>query len=118
MKAYVEPEWSQVHDRLEKFDLEENEDIESDENSNENVSQEQVVGEDQEDNDDFDDDLFCVACNKAFKSSKSFENHVKSKKHKENVELLKKHMKEEDEHLFANINRNESPQEPEPTKQK
>lgn len=29
--------------------------------------------------------LFCMACNKFFKNVKSFENHEKSKKHKENV---------------------------------
>jgi DnaJ family protein A protein 5 len=116
MKAYVEPEWSQINNRLETFELED-EDIASDgENSNKNQTQE--VDEDREDNDDFDDNLFCVACNKAFKSSKSYENHGKSKKHKENVELLKKHMKEEDEHLFASLNKNESAQEPEQTKQK
>lgn len=33
--------------------------------------------------------LYCVACNKLFKTPKSFENHESSKKHKENVELLK-----------------------------
>ncbi len=118
MKAYVEPEWSQINNRLETFDLEEEEIASDDENSNsnENETQEQIIAE--EDTDDFDDNLFCVACNKAFKSSKSYGNHEKSKKHKENVELLKKHMKEEDEHLFANINKSESAQEPEQTKQK
>lgn len=29
--------------------------------------------------------LYCSACNKLFKNVKSFENHEKSKKHKENV---------------------------------
>lgn len=118
MKAYVEPAWSQINDRLETFDLEDENITSDDENSNENETQEQIVEEDQEDNDDFDDNLFCVACNKAFKSSKSYENHQKSKKHKENVELLKKHMKEEDEHLFSTLNKNEPAQEPEQTKQK
>ncbi|KAJ8306389.1 hypothetical protein KUTeg_016934 [Tegillarca granosa] len=45
------------------------------------------------------DDLFCVACNRAFKSDKSFANHEKSKKHKENVALLKLHMEEEEDQL-------------------
>lgn len=33
--------------------------------------------------------LYCVACNKLFKTTKAFENHEFSKKHKDNVELLK-----------------------------
>lgn len=45
------------------------------------------------------DDLFCVACNRAFKSDKSFANHEKSKKHKENVALIKLHMAEEEDEL-------------------
>jgi DnaJ homolog subfamily A member 5 len=47
------------------------------------------------------DGLYCVACDKAFKSAKSFANHENSKKHRDNVELLKKHMKEEDASLFS-----------------
>lgn len=43
------------------------------------------------------DDLYCVACNKAFKNISSFENHESSKKHRENVERLRKQMQEEDE---------------------
>ena len=31
------------------------------------------------------DELFCVACNKSFRTEKTFANHEKSKKHKENV---------------------------------
>jgi DnaJ family protein A protein 5 len=34
-------------------------------------------------------DLYCAACNKMFKSDKSFANHEKSKKHKDSVLLLK-----------------------------
>lgn len=48
------------------------------------------------------DDLFCVACNRAFKSDKAFINHERSKKHKEMVALIKAHMEEEDaEHRRA-----------------
>ncbi|OQR73397.1 dnaJsubfamily C member 21-like [Tropilaelaps mercedesae] len=42
------------------------------------------------------DPLYCVACDKVFMSTKSFENHVRSKKHRENEELLK-HLMHEDE---------------------
>lgn len=78
IESYKESEWS-------KFSNLENElkDIESTFN-------------DQSDETD-DDDLFCVACNKYFKTEKGFENHEKSKKHKDNVVFLKKNMvKEED----------------------
>ncbi|KAL3288159.1 hypothetical protein HHI36_002610 [Cryptolaemus montrouzieri] len=46
--------------------------------------------------DDETSDLYCAACNKLFKTEKSFQNHESSKKHKENVEILKAHMLEED----------------------
>ncbi|KAJ3300199.1 hypothetical protein HK104_003427 [Borealophlyctis nickersoniae] len=38
------------------------------------------------------EELFCIACNKAFKSDKQFENHEKSKKHLKNVELLREEL--------------------------
>ncbi|CAG9834859.1 unnamed protein product [Diabrotica balteata] len=44
-------------------------------------------------------DLYCVACSKLFKTPKAFENHESSKKHKENVEILKETMLEEEEIL-------------------
>ncbi|KAG5899883.1 hypothetical protein JTB14_012346 [Gonioctena quinquepunctata] len=42
------------------------------------------------------DNLYCVACNKMFKTPKAFQNHENSKKHKENVEILKDSMLEEE----------------------
>ncbi|KMR04955.1 dnaj-like subfamily c member 21-like protein [Lasius niger] len=41
--------------------------------------------------DDKEDDntLYCIACNKLFKTHKAFTNHENSKKHKENVSVLK-----------------------------
>jgi len=50
------------------------------------------LGDDEEE----DDGLFCVACDKLFRSDKAFANHEKSKKHKENVEILKEIMEEEE----------------------
>lgn len=43
------------------------------------------------------DNSYCAACNKVFKTSKAFQNHEISKKHKENVEKLREYMAEEDE---------------------
>lgn len=48
-----------------------------------------------------DDRLYCVACDKCFKSDKAFANHEKSKKHKDNVQYLSEAMREE-EALFSN----------------
>uniref|UniRef100_A0A914XYD0 Uncharacterized protein n=1 Tax=Panagrolaimus superbus TaxID=310955 RepID=A0A914XYD0_9BILA len=39
---------------------------------------------------------YCVVCEKGFKTSKSYANHLKSRKHKQELEELRKHMKEED----------------------
>lgn len=36
-----------------------------------------------------DDALYCIACNKVFKTQKAFTNHENSKKHKENVSMMK-----------------------------
>jgi len=41
---------------------------------------------------DYLDELYCAACNKNFKTSMAKENHEKSKKHKEKVNLLKLEM--------------------------
>ena len=134
MKAYVEPEWSTVNHKLDELDLEEKrekekskkqkqpiekgDDDESDAelnegelNESENVEEKEEGDEYNEDDSDFDESLFCVACNKTFKSSKSFQNHEKSKKHKENIELLKKHMKDEDRNLFFDKNDSSKPDE-------
>ncbi|XP_055917934.1 dnaJ homolog subfamily C member 21 [Eupeodes corollae] len=42
------------------------------------------------------DDLYCVACNKAFTNENAFMNHETSKKHKENIERLVREMKDEE----------------------
>lgn len=59
---------------------------------------------------DFDEDsdieelnnLYCVACNKIFKTPKAFKNHESSKKHRENMENLREVVLSEDldEHLY------------------
>jgi DnaJ family protein A protein 5 len=43
------------------------------------------------------DKLYCVACNKIFKTSKAFQNHENSKKHKENVSILKSSLLNDDD---------------------
>lgn len=48
-----------------------------------------------QDDEEYSDDLFCVACNKLFKSTMGMRNHEKSKKHKENMNRLKHEMHQE-----------------------
>jgi DnaJ family protein A protein 5 len=49
--------------------------------------------------------LYCVACNKAFKTEKAFSNHENSKKHKDSVELLKASVLYEEEELAVSKNK-------------
>jgi DnaJ family protein A protein 5 len=41
--------------------------------------------------------LYCIACNKVFRTERAFANHENSKKHKDRVEVLKASVVEEDE---------------------
>ncbi|XP_058821458.1 dnaJ homolog subfamily C member 21 [Topomyia yanbarensis] len=62
-----------------------------------------VIGQDENGEESFYvDDLYCVACDKMFNNKKSFENHESSKKHKQNIELLREQMRKEDNDLTEN----------------
>lgn len=78
MANYKECEWS-------KFSNVEAE-LESIENS---IIAEYGSSDEVESDVDTTDCLYCVACNKVFKTVKAFQNHEKSKKHKDNFELIK-----------------------------
>jgi len=52
-----------------------------------------------ESEDEIEEDLFCVACNRSFKSESAFENHEASKKHLKMVAALRREMLLEDEEL-------------------
>lgn len=56
------------------------------------ISYDALANGDQE----LDCEFYCVACNKSFKNQSSFRNHESSKKHKENVELIRIEMLQED----------------------
>ncbi|XP_065091585.1 dnaJ homolog subfamily C member 21 [Ochlerotatus camptorhynchus] len=56
------------------------------------------------------DDLYCVACDKMFNNKKSYENHESSKKHKQNVELLRDQMRKDDLAAGGRDNQEASPQ--------
>ena len=85
MKEYVQPEWSNLGKKIDKLKLEE------DESEAENAENDS--------DDDFDNDLYCIACDKLFKKEKALRNHENSKKHKENIEMLKQHLLDEDEEM-------------------
>ncbi|KOX70672.1 DnaJ like protein subfamily C member 21 [Melipona quadrifasciata] len=59
---------------------------------------EDLSSEDDMDNENAVDDnsLYCVACNKIFKTQKAFENHENSKRHKDNIATIKVSLIEED----------------------
>lgn len=106
VKNYKESEWykfSNMEKELEAIEANLAEEFgESEESSREELES------DKEEVDAVVDSLYCVACNKIFKTAKAFENHENSKKHKENVEVLKisalndeKQMKEAEHNVSA-----------------
>lgn len=48
-------------------------------------------------------ELYCIACDKFFSNPSSFKNHEESKKHKQNVSLIKQEMQEEETNFTNNI---------------
>ncbi|KAM7392729.1 hypothetical protein PAMA_007715 [Pampus argenteus] len=56
---------------------------------------------------DYYNDLYCLACDKSFKSDKAMKNHEKSKKHREMVALLRQQLEEEDNSLGLNLEEKE-----------
>ncbi|KAH3693731.1 hypothetical protein DPMN_081171 [Dreissena polymorpha] len=56
----------------------------------------QAGNEDNVEDEEVYDDLYCVACDRAFKNEKSYKNHEKSKKHKDLVAMIRAHMAEEE----------------------
>lgn len=88
LENYSESEWTSMA-ALEKDlkDIEQQLDQEHKDSKKLNTDSE----EEEEDN------LYCIACDKAFKSDKAFANHENSKKHKSNVAFLKQQLQEEEE---------------------
>lgn len=75
-------------EQLKQLEQEYDGDTDSDADESENSGEEEQ-GE-------FIDDLYCVACNRAFSNQNAFANHETSKKHKENIDRLVREMKDED----------------------
>ncbi|CAI9590310.1 unnamed protein product [Staurois parvus] len=53
-------------------------------------------------------DLYCPACDKAFKTDKAMKNHEKSKKHREMVALLRQQLEAEEEEYSASVGEDSS----------
>lgn len=56
--------------------------------------------------------LYCIACNKIFKTHKAFMNHENSKKHKDNVTTMKAAMIKDDEDMQESTEENDENSEP------
>lgn len=77
---YQTPEWAKVED-----------DIESDLNDEEEEQEEEV------------NEFYCVVCDKGYKSEKQFTSHESSKRHIDNVEILRQEMLADEENFdFGN----------------
>ncbi|KAI8367800.1 hypothetical protein EDC96DRAFT_146511 [Choanephora cucurbitarum] len=73
---YQVPEWAQVEEELDE---------------DENASEEEVEEEISE--------FYCVVCDKAYKSERQFKSHELSKRHMDNLELLREEMLKDDAHF-------------------
>ena len=73
--------------------LSDNEDISGQENDD--------AGQSEDEEEEEKESLLCVACRKNFKSVNSFQNHCKSKKHQQNVSLLKEALLEDEDLLTS-----------------
>ncbi|KAM3719800.1 DnaJ [Dirofilaria immitis] len=62
--------------------------------------------------------FYCVFCEKAFKTEKAMSNHKRSKKHKDTVALLKKHIEKDDACLLMTEEKYIENEEPERGKKK
>jgi DnaJ family protein A protein 5 len=91
LENYQESEWASMaalEDELKQ--------IEQHLDSNEEKKQSKKANkESDEEEEEEEDSLYCIACDKAFKSDKAFANHENSKKHKSNVALLKNELENE-----------------------
>merc|ERR1711973_303431 len=93
LENYTEAEWMVFDDS--KLD-----DIDS--QFNEMFGRVTCVGGESEESEE-EDYLYCIACDKNFKSDKALANHEKSKKHKENVILIKNELDQLDGDLFEEV---------------
>ena len=80
-----------------------------DENNADNIEEEADMGHEDSEL----DDLYCVACDKMFRTVGAKENHETSRKHKDNMDKLIKEMQEEESELKSNSPHGDSERESE-----
>ncbi|XP_076298453.1 dnaJ homolog subfamily C member 21 [Lasioglossum baleicum] len=93
LREYKECEWSKfsnIEAELKTIEAHLAKEFGESISSEEDTADENAVG---------DNSLYCVACNKIFKTQKSFRNHENSKKHKDNVIAIKVSMEDDDKEL-------------------
>jgi len=95
LENYEEQEWM-------AFDISKLDDIDS---HFDNMFGSTAKDEDDSDESDEESYLYCIACDKNFKSDKALANHEKSKKHRENVELIKNELEKD---LFEELHINDT----------
>lgn len=112
MKDYKETEWSKFSDfENELKNIEKSLQAEFGDHDSSSEEDESMAKEDEDGNEDEAEDfdaLYCPACRKMFKTVKAFANHESSKKHKENVEILRQTMLEEEELLDEELEEEET----------
>lgn len=89
LENYKESEWTSMA-ALEEGLKQIEEHLDSNEEKKQSKTAENTGNSDEEE-----DNLYCIACDKAFKSDKAFANHENSKKHKTNVSFLKQELENE-----------------------
>ncbi|XP_078677675.1 dnaJ homolog subfamily C member 21-like [Branchiostoma floridae x Branchiostoma belcheri] len=104
VEGYKEQEWmcaSGLQDELADLEARVAQEFgDSDQSWDEEEEEEDGEGEEEEEEEEeVYDDLYCVACNKSFKTDRALANHEQSKKHKEKVAILKQQMEEEEEEV-------------------
>ena len=72
------------------------------------IQDQDFESEEEEDLEQLIDDLYCVACDKLFKTAGARDNHETSKKHRENMEKLVREMREEEGEGEVNLSEDKS----------
>ncbi|CAD5113512.1 DgyrCDS2672 [Dimorphilus gyrociliatus] len=99
MEDFKEADWSSMstlEKELEMLEKNVSAQFHDEDESSSDISNEENI-------DELLDALYCPACDRMFKTPKAKQNHENSKKHKENVALLKEELVEEDKHLQDDI---------------
>jgi len=90
LENYQESEWASMAALEDELKI-----IEQHLDSSEQKKQPKRDSNNSEDEEEEENSLYCIACDKAFKSDKAFANHENSKKHKSNIAFMKQELENE-----------------------